>query len=425
MKNVRLSTCATLMAFLLTQAAALAQPPGSHGAEVISATIQIDKLEPQRPTEGQTTTVYVTVTNWLPSSSSGWVSARFENVPNQRPDSHKRIDALPSKASTSLVFEITTPHPGESTTVIATYYDREYVKPLGLRQRLLAQAALHVDILHSLVTKRISGRSYFNQSQPDPHDSFSDVNGYLLVTHDPGCGVVGNDGTDQFFTDKSLPPGVKIERVDFTQFWPRERGCTDPWSIFNSDIGSYSTKLDSLVDSVKWHNACTGPYNNKDLYYLMSFVISMPTGTDIGETLHDAAEDPPDPPPGYSLTEQLQPTTNCSGTTKPIDDGRGNAAPDVRPAGPYINPAQVHRKEPFTVAYVFTNFGNAPSESFDATLCIDNECEKDTKTVPKLNPSQSATIQWNINRDLGDAFVHSADLRLKNGSGWPSQFTTY
>jgi hypothetical protein len=41
----------------------------------------------------------------------------------------------------------------------------------------------------------------------DRGDATGPTNGYMFVTHNPGCGWVGNAGQDKFFSaQKPLPP---------------------------------------------------------------------------------------------------------------------------------------------------------------------------------------------------------------------------
>ena len=63
----------------------------------------------------------------------------------------------------------------------------------------------------AMITRRIAGEGYFTEYKPDRDDVCSASNGFLLVTHNPGCGVVGNDGSDRFFisANKSLPIGLQ------------------------------------------------------------------------------------------------------------------------------------------------------------------------------------------------------------------------
>jgi hypothetical protein len=57
------------------------------------------------------------------------------------------------------------------------------------------------------VYKRIAGTKYFAFDPKDPQDSFAAERGYMCVTHNPGCGWVGNKGKDRFFSGiKQLPP---------------------------------------------------------------------------------------------------------------------------------------------------------------------------------------------------------------------------
>ncbi len=169
-----------------------------------------------------------------------------------------------------------------------------------------------------LVVKRISGIHYLKFSKGDPADTYSESNGYLCVSHNPGCGWWGNNGKDKFFNpDVPLPPLCTIVGTDFVQFWPDgiassgSSGGLGGW-------GSYGAHLDqgspdgSSPYVVPWNNACQGDFSSKVLYYHISFLVSMPEGTDMGEPVFDQGVDNPQVclPSGYSTASQSgTPTT--------------------------------------------------------------------------------------------------------------------
>lgn len=408
------TTALSILIWMLPSVVANAQPPNHGVSQVVGPTIEIQKLEPEHPTEGQVQKIFFTLTNWLPNQTSGWVSANFAGVTNQNTDTQITVTNLASRGSISDAVSIMTPRPGDSTKIVVVYYDKEFILNRGFRKRLIAQAEMDVDILHSYVSKRISGSSFFTLSKPDPHDSYSDASGYLVVRHDPGCGWVGNDGTDKFFVNKPLPVGAKIDHIDYRQWWPTQRECDSAWSWLN-DSGSYNARFDNATDSIRWHNACTGAYSGKGVYYTISFTVSMLTGTDLGEPLHEIAENAPMPPAGFSLTEQPKP--DCSAKAPPPVK-----APVLFIQGPYITPDLIHEKMPFAVSYTVGNSGTASLDSFDVTLYIDGVAEKDTKTVPKLAPNQTFVAQWNITKEL-TGFAHTLDLRTGSGSLSSTQLT--
>lgn len=156
---------------------------------------------------------------------------------------------------------------------------------------------------------RIAGYSYLDFDKGDPGDGYEIHDGYLKVWHTPNCGRKGNEGTDKFFSSRVLPAGCQLLRVDFEDCRELE-GCSG--NIFNNgkfDSGIYGTH-------VKWYNTCTGACKNFTNVYNISFVISMPTGIDIGETV-------------FPYNEGLSPVYDCGnkGWTPPavsVVGGGGN-----------------------------------------------------------------------------------------------------
>jgi hypothetical protein len=195
-------------------------------------------------------------------------------------------------------------------------------------------------------TKRISGMHHLDYfASPDPADRYSEENGVLNVTHNPGsqsC-ITGNEGHDIFFRkSKALPYGCKVERVDFVQFWP---DCRVPQGFWGSTFstGQYDanqTDFQRPYTTIFWHNECTGPFQALELHYKVSFIISIPVGQDIGENMFEpnligANEFKPpggirpslvQPPAGYSW---WQPSKDCP--TKPNPNPNPNPNPCPTP----------------------------------------------------------------------------------------------
>ena len=121
---------------------------------------------------------------------------------------------------------------------------------------------------------RIAGSNFITlDTKANGTDSFSSANGYLCVVHHPGCGIVGNQGTDVYFGDqKPLPLLVQTVQTNYTAIGPSAGGGIGGW-------GSYGTNLQvgsgdgTVPTTVSWNNACQGVYAGKDLYYRMSFVV--------------------------------------------------------------------------------------------------------------------------------------------------------
>ncbi len=144
--------------------------------------------------------------------------------------------------------------------------------------------------------KRIAGAHYFALDNGNSKDGYNPQNGFLCVSHNPGCGWVGNNGTDKFFTsDKPLPPLCTIVAVNFTQFWPSgvssqaAGGTIFGWGSYGASLSS-GTPDGSVPTTVGWKNACQGVFGDKNLDYRISFLISMPDGTDLGEQTFDQTD---------------------------------------------------------------------------------------------------------------------------------------
>jgi hypothetical protein len=173
----------------------------------------------------------------------------------------------------------------------------------------LATADMQLNVVEPTVVVRIAGTSYANISKPDSGDSASGNNGYQCVRHDPGCGWWGNSGKDKYFNQKALPAGATLQGPPiFTPFWPQgiDSSNEGAWVWLNSS-GSYFAHLDAsdpAAPTVKWNNTCWGPFSGKDLYYSISFLVSMPKGTDLGEPTFDPTSQLSSPclPAGYSAT---------------------------------------------------------------------------------------------------------------------------
>jgi hypothetical protein len=168
------------------------------------------------------------------------------------------------------------------------------------------------------VLMRISGTSYIEFAYGDPKDTYRAADGFLHVSHDPGCGIMGNNGDDVFFTVRhDLPFWATLEKVEFQQFWPKERKP-------DAGGGSYLTRLETVklpvnrrdpprtgpLAKVHWENSCNGPYNNRTNEYVISFIVSVPAelvkaSVSIGEPMFDPKQmsiSSIQPPKGYGLT---------------------------------------------------------------------------------------------------------------------------
>ncbi|NLV27417.1 MAG: hypothetical protein GXY48_09675 [Methanomicrobiales archaeon] len=153
--------------------------------------------------------------------------------------------------------------------------------------------------------KRIAGDTFLQFTQGDPKDTHVPDNGWEYVSHDPGCGLHGNDGIDTFFSSKKpLPFWCDLEKVQFIAFQPNDISDNAIIGFDFTETGRYGvdyrvrgiSKAQSLVE-VEWHNTCWYLYKDKDLNYAISFIVSIPemmTGYDLGEPLYDPSVTNPD-----------------------------------------------------------------------------------------------------------------------------------
>ena len=83
------------------------------------------------------------------------------------------------------------------------------------------------------------------------------------------------------------------------------------------DAGSYGAYVENPDYTIRWHNACYGQYNGKNLFYVISFQVTMPEGTDLGETSYD---------PNSSMFTAFQPPTNYGWIQVPPPSGSGTGS---------------------------------------------------------------------------------------------------
>jgi hypothetical protein len=171
---------------------------------------------------------------------------------------------------------------------------------------------------------RISGMNHFLLDKKDARDGNDIHDGYMCVVHDPGCGVIGNDGVDRFFSEeKALPLLAKIEKVEYEPFWPDGLGKGTGGGV---GPGSYGQGMNGWPSSgpqpvlIDWNNTCTNSYGGRKIYYSVSFIVSVPRGTDLGE-------------PGFDPA--LQPETACKldGYHREGEEPNSPIPPSVQPSG--------------------------------------------------------------------------------------------
>lgn len=225
------------------------------------------------------------------------------------------------------------------------------------------------------ILRRISGQSFLQFAQADPQDKYKAENGFLHVTHNPGCGLKGNNGDDKFFPpEHNLPFWAKYVKYEFVQFWPKERKQDDCGVGGWFGAGSYLTRVTQGDQSKKeplltvhWENACCGQYGGKNIEYVVSFIVSVSedlvqAGQSLGEPMFDPdqlAINSIAPPNGFSLNQQPVPTPppQPSGSGKlTIDILFDTQVPGGGPYAPYDVTAWVQGTGPVTGTVGDTSF---------------------------------------------------------------------
>ncbi|MFB3764285.1 MAG: hypothetical protein ACE14P_03445 [Methanotrichaceae archaeon] len=270
-------------------------PASLPGKNIVSSLSPTFKLKSRVDSISDLESVTVTTTAGLPTNAGTRYLGTFTGNPLKSGDFNLNIN-------TNDLF------PGENTITVTA-------KNI---EGCSGEASTSV-IFERRMYKRISGESYFQLSQGDSNDKYIAKNGRLYVSHDPGCGVSGNNGDDVFFASNKLPFWCKLVGVEFHQFWPTVRRPDDCGigALFGG--GSYLTKLthdDLFNDSkvtVHWENACCGRYSGKNIEYVISFIVSVPDdmiGLSLGEPLFSLTETSANliqPPNGFGLYEQPAP----------------------------------------------------------------------------------------------------------------------
>jgi Repeat of unknown function (DUF5648) len=162
--------------------------------------------------------------------------------------------------------------------------------------------------------RRIAGVKYLDLDRQDTKDSVAADRGYACVVHNPGCGWVGNAGSDRFFAGvKQLPIGARLSTFEYTPYWPKGLKCEDAGGLGKS--GSYGQRIaDYSPMSIGWENACQGEHAGKNVYYTISFIVAMEVGTDLGEETFDSrgtagSNLPPCAPDDYASACMTAPPT--------------------------------------------------------------------------------------------------------------------
>jgi len=165
-----------------------------------------------------------------------------------------------------------------------------------------------------MVQKRIDGQTFLDFAKKDKNDFYVGQNGYLCVTHNPGCGWWGNSGKDIFFGPNTpLSLLCKIDRVEFTYYWPCDipsmtsRGTLAGTNSYGAEV----TPNGAVPCTVDWRNTCWSVFGGRNLFYVISFIITMPEGLDIGVPVYDVNSPFPScAPAGYCNMTNTPPQTD-------------------------------------------------------------------------------------------------------------------
>ena len=198
--------------------------------------------------------------------------------------------------------------------------------PGSCTRTILATAERDLTVEQPIVTVRIAGSTYAKLTLPDSGDHSTAASGFQCVTHNPGCGWKGNNGDDTFFVVKALPPGVRLQSTEFLQYWPAGLNANDAGSRNALHTGSYGATINRSVPekpTVLWNNTCWATFNNKNVNYSISFLLSMRKGTSVGEQTFDPSEKAsPCLPEGYSaVPPTIRGTPQPPGEVFMIDKG--------------------------------------------------------------------------------------------------------
>jgi hypothetical protein len=175
---------------------------------------------------------------------------------------------------------------------------------------------------------RISGQTYFKLDRKDSKDGVSSQNGYLCVVHDPGCGIVGNDGEDTFFFSQQLPPLAEVVGFTFEPVPPAGLAASynpGPSGSFDTTLQSGPTDGSQPI-RIRWHNACWGPYGGKPAIYRVSMKVKIKGDLDLIDEKFDP--DQQLPVPECRKAETPTPTTTCGISNVQVPMSRVSATAD-------------------------------------------------------------------------------------------------
>lgn len=191
---------------------------------------------------------------------------------------------------------------------------------------------------------RIAGVSYMDFSaQSSSQDIWKVYDGVLHVYHVPSCDDNrGDEGDDTFFDIRPLPDGCELIKVEFTVC-----GNTNDCSgdIFNNgrlSAEAYRYSNNKKV-KVEWYNTCYKVCKGFPCSYNISFLVSVPFGTDLGEPTFTPSLDPKKP--DLDLYDCDPDNPNSGGSYVPPGGYTTGPTPDNPNVNPPSTPCQSDMRE--------------------------------------------------------------------------------
>jgi hypothetical protein len=157
----------------------------------------------------------------------------------------------------------------------------------------------------------IGGQRYFEPTKGDEKDNWSTNGSVMTVSHDPGCGLKGNNAENWFFRSTQLSPNASLQKAAI--YWQKPDGydaaegqwlgdeiktfATNFWAgvidmsfmaigmAFDSHYGSYKVEVPHQPTAenpsfwVHWENTCVEMYSGKPVVYTSTFMIWAPEGS--------------------------------------------------------------------------------------------------------------------------------------------------
>lgn len=260
-------------------------------ANAAHAVLEISSISPAAPVTGDRVVVTFVARNTSLGdvTLSGDVFGTFQDQPLKSDAGASSVTVtLPPGGTASGSLSAVASLAG--TGVVDITFRRPCVNPPNRRPRPCKSdpytaASDAIDVAQKMVDVRIAGVRFMKLTKGDPLDGFYEKNGGLCVVHRPGCGVVGNDGQDNFFGELPLPAGATLLNYRFQPQWPEGLTAVDRGGWGSQ--GSYGARVISrgleLPLVVRWENTCQGRWQTLPVAYDISFVVRIPDGMDLGE----------------------------------------------------------------------------------------------------------------------------------------------